>query len=115
MKRPCVYILASKRDGILYVGVTSDLLQRMTRHVEETFGGFTATYNVKMLVYYEIHDTMDAAIVREKQLKNWRRAWKVRLIHETNREWRDLFEFETSTIHELPHQGEATERWVRAD
>ncbi len=110
MKRPCVYILASKRDGILYVGVTSDLWQRMSQHVQHLFEGFTAKYNVTQLVYYEWHATMDEAIVREKQLKNWQRAWKVRLVHETNREWRNLYNFDTSEIEELPHAIELAER-----
>jgi putative endonuclease len=71
---PCVYILASKRDGILYTGVTSDIRSRMYDHATDAFEGFTKQYDVKQLVYYEFHDTMDAAIAREKQIKNWRRA-----------------------------------------
>ena len=78
MKTPCVYIVASKRDGVLYVGVTSDLEGRMAEHDQELIAGFTRRYGVKLLVYYEFHDDMATAIRREKQLKEWRRAWKVR-------------------------------------
>jgi putative endonuclease len=74
MKDPCVYILASKRDGVLYVGVTSDLHGRMAEHEQELIEGFTKRYGVKQLVNYEFHDDMTAAIRREKQLKEWQRA-----------------------------------------
>jgi putative endonuclease len=92
MKDPAVYILASKRDGILYIGVTSDLWGRMQEHRQDVFDGFTKRYGVKRLVYYEFHETMDAAIQREKRLKEWKRAWKVRLIHSLNPEWHDLYD-----------------------
>jgi putative endonuclease len=92
MKEPCVYILASKRDGVLYVGVTSDLHGRMAEHDQELIEGFTKRHNVKLLVYYEMHDGMTAAIRREKQLKEWHRAWKVRLIEGMNPEWLNLFD-----------------------
>jgi putative endonuclease len=98
MKAPCVYMLASKRDGILYVGVTSDLAKRMAEHSQGLFSGFTRRYGIKILVYYEMHETMDAAIRREKQMKEWRRAWKVRLIETMNPEWRNLFDPETGEI-----------------
>jgi putative endonuclease len=97
-KVPCVYILASKRDGILYIGVTSGLAHRMVEHSQGLITGFTKTYSVKHLVYYEIYLSMDEAIRREKRLKEWRRAWKVRLIETMNPEWRDLFDPETEEI-----------------
>lgn len=90
-KAPCVYILASKRNSILYVGVTSNLALRMAQHSQGLVEGFTKTYRVKQLVYYELHETMEQAILREKRLKDWKRAWKVRLIHTMKPEWRDLF------------------------
>jgi len=86
-KQPCVYILASKRNGILYVGVTSNLFERVNLHKQDLIEGFTKTYGVHMLVYYEMHQTMPDAIRREKQLKKWNRAWKVRLIEQMNPEW----------------------------
>jgi putative endonuclease len=90
-KQPCVYMLASKRDGVLYVGVTSDLVQRVGLHKQDLTEGFTKKYGVHLLVYYEMHHTMPDAIRREKQLKKWNRAWKVRLIEQLNPEWRDLW------------------------
>jgi putative endonuclease len=90
-KSPAVYILASQLNGTLYIGVTSHLFSRMRAHRTGTFEGFTKKYNVKHLVYYEIHDTMDDAIKRESQLKKWRRLWKIRLIEEMNPTWADLF------------------------
>jgi putative endonuclease len=92
MKQPCVYILASKRNGTLYIGVTSDLARRVWQHREDLLEGFTKQYGVHMLVYYEVHSGMESAIVREKQLKKWNRAWKLRLIEESNPTWRDLWE-----------------------
>ena len=91
-KNPCVYILASKRNGVLYVGVTSDISNRVNLHKQDLIEGFTKKYGVHLLVYYEMHDTMPEAIRREKQLKKWNRAWKVRLIEQLNPEWRDLWE-----------------------
>jgi len=91
-KTPCVYILASRRNGTLYIGVTSDLHQRMPLHKQGPIEGFTKKYRVHCLVYYEMHETMDAAIRREKQLKEWRRLWKIRLIESMNPEWVDLFD-----------------------
>jgi putative endonuclease len=91
-KAPCVYILASAPNGVLYVGVTSDLHGRMCEHRQGLHEGFTKTYGVRQLVYYEMHETMAAAILRESRLKKWKRAWKVRLIHGMNPEWRDLFD-----------------------
>ena len=88
-KQPRIYILASKRDGILYVGVTSGLAQRVGLHKQDLIEGFTKKYGVHTLVYYEMHETMLEAIRREKQLK--KRAWKVRLIEQLNPEWSDLW------------------------
>ena len=92
MKQPCVYILASKRKGTLYVGVTSDLTQRVWQHKNDQAEGFTKRYGVHKLVWYEICDDMRAAIAREKAVKEWKRAWKIRLIQETNPEWNELYD-----------------------
>ena len=89
--QPAVYILASRRNGTLYIGVTSNLIQRIWQHREGTVPGFTDSYGVKLLVFYEMHATMEAAITREKRLKKWERLWKLRLIEETNPEWQDLW------------------------
>lgn len=91
MKQPAVYILASERNGTLYTGVTSDLVARTWQHREHVVDGFTKRYNVTMLVWYELHGSMDAAILREKQIKKWNRAWKLRLIQESNPRWNDLW------------------------
>ena len=90
MKQPCVYILASRRHGTLYIGVTSSLARRVMQHREGLIPGFTRRYGVKRLVWYEVHDTMEAAIQREKRLKEWRRAWKIDLIETHNEFWDDL-------------------------
>ena len=90
-KHPAVYILASRRNGTLYVGVTSDLRKRVWQHKNGELGGFTEKYGVHMLVYYETYVDMTEAIRREKQLKKWRRAWKVELIEKENPQWRDLW------------------------
>ena len=92
MKEPCVYMLASKRGGTLYIGVTSDLVQRVWEHKSDLVEGFTKRYGVHTLVWYEAHDTMYSAISREKAMKKWNRAWKVRLIEERNPRWLDLYE-----------------------
>jgi len=89
--QPAVYILASKRNGTLYIGVTSDLLQRVWQHRTGMVEGFTKRYGVHSLVYYELHTDMRDAILREKQLKKWNRAWKIELIEQDNPEWRDLW------------------------
>jgi len=91
-KRACVYILASQRNGTLYVGVTSDLARRAWEHRSDAAESFTRRYSVHRLVFTEFHDTMDGAILREKQLKKWRRAWKLELIERANPQWRDLYE-----------------------
>jgi putative endonuclease len=87
-----VYILASKRNGTLYIGVTSNLPKRIWEHRESVVDGFTAKYGVKTLVWYEVHDNAVSAITREKQLKKWNRIWKLSLIEEKNPEWCDLFQ-----------------------
>ena len=101
-KTPCVYMLASKRDGVLYIGVSSDMPRRMFEHVQGLVPGFTSRYKVVHLAYYEMHASMEAAIKREKQLKEWKRAWKVRLIQEFNPEWRDLFDQATGEVADGP-------------
>ena len=87
-----VYLLANKRNGTLYTGVTSNLVQRVWQHKQNIVKGFTKKYDVKLLVYYETHDSAEAAIVREKRIKKWRRAWKLRLIENKNPLWKDLYE-----------------------
>jgi putative endonuclease len=86
-----VYILASHRNGTLYVGVTSHLAKRVWEHKEGFVDGFSKEHGVKLLVWYELHDTAESAIRREKQIKKWNRAWKLRLIEETNPYWNDLY------------------------
>jgi putative endonuclease len=90
-KRPAVYILASKPNGTLYVGVTSDLVKRAWEHRNGITAGFTEKYHVHRLVYFELHEDMASAIIREKQIKKWRRQWKITLIEENNRHWKDLW------------------------
>jgi putative endonuclease len=87
-----VYILASQRNGTLYVGVTSDLVRRVWEHKQKVVEGFTAKYGVDKLVYYEVHDSAETAILLEKRIKKWNRAWKLRIIEEMNPTWRDLYE-----------------------
>ncbi len=87
-----MYIVASKRNGTLYTGVTSNLPGRIWQHRNGTFGGFSKRYGCKHLVWFEAHETMEAAITREKQIKEWRRAWKLRLVEEANPDWDDLYE-----------------------
>jgi putative endonuclease len=91
-KQPCVYILANQRNGTLYIGVTNDIVRRGWEHRNDLVDGFTKKYGVHLLVYYEMHGDIVSAITREKQLKKWRRAWKVRLIEESNPAWDDLWE-----------------------
>jgi putative endonuclease len=90
-RRPSVYIMASRRNGTLYIGVTSDLIKRIWAHRSDAVEGFTKRYGVHTLVYFEMHDSMREAIAREKALKEWKRAWKIRLIEESNPAWRDLY------------------------
>ena len=91
-KQPCVYILANKRNGTLYVGVTSHLVKRVYEHKNGLADGFTRKHHVHSLVYFERHEEMNAAISREKQIKKWNRAWKLELIEMNNQEWKDLYE-----------------------
>lgn len=91
-RTPAVYIVANNRNGTLYTGVTSDLPGRVWQHRNETFEGFTKEYGCKRLVWFEVHNEMDSAIIREKRIKKWERAWKLRLIEENNPTWRDLAE-----------------------
>jgi putative endonuclease len=91
MQQSYVYILASQRNGTLYVGVTSDLIKRIHEHQNNLTKGFTEKYHVHHLVYYEIHGEIEKAIVREKQIKKWNRAWKLKLIEEKNPDWKDLY------------------------
>jgi putative endonuclease len=90
-----VYILASRPNGALYTGMTSNLIQRIWQHKQSLVRGFTTKYHVKRLVYFEIHDTAESAITREKQIKKWRRAWKVELKKKDNPEWNDLYDLIT--------------------
>ena len=92
MKQPAVYIMASRRNGTLYTGVTSNLVQRAQQHRESLIDGFTARYGCKLLVWYEAHETMESAILREKQIKGGSRRKKIALIEAQNPAWRDLFE-----------------------
>jgi putative endonuclease len=89
--QPCVYLLASGRNGTLYVGVTSNLINRAFQHRNNLVDGFTKRYNVHNLVWYEVHERMENAILREKQIKKWRRMAKIALIEQGNPDWRDLW------------------------
>ena len=91
-KQPAVYILAGKRNGTLYIGVTSDLIKRTWEHKNDSVEGFTKRYRVHRLVYDEWHEDMESAIRREKQMKKWNRGWKLELIEKQNPDWRDLRE-----------------------
>ena len=91
MKQPAVYIMASSRNGTLYIGVTSDLVARAWQHREHVVDGFTKKHNVDHLVWYELHPTMESAIVREKRMKKWNRQWKIKLIESNNPYWNDLW------------------------
>ena len=90
-KQPAVYILSSKRNGTLYVGVTSDLAKRVWEHKNNLVEGFTNRYGVHQLVWFELHESMESAIKREKRLKDWKRKWKVQLIEKINPDWEDLY------------------------
>ena len=91
-RQPCVYLLASERNGTLYTGVTSDLLKRVWEHKNNVVEGFTNKHCVHTLVWYELHATMESAIQREKSIKNWKRAWKIKVIELMNPHWHDLYE-----------------------
>ena len=90
-KQPYVYILASKRNGTLYIGVTSNLIQRIWQHKNNQAEGFTEKHNVHCLVYFEQYEMMESAITREKQMKKWKRDWKIKLIEKDNLLWEDLW------------------------
>jgi putative endonuclease len=87
-----VYCMASRRNGTLYIGVTNDLVRRVYQHKSKTLGGFTARYGVNLLVWYECYDDPVTAILREKELKKWRRSWKLSLIEAMNPTWTDLYD-----------------------
>jgi putative endonuclease len=106
-RSPCVYLLASTRNGTLYCGVTSDLVARLHHHREHVVSGFTKRYGVTRLVWYEQHTTMESAILREKRIKKWNRAWKLELIDAMNPSWRDLWpditgQAPTANVHGSP-------------
>jgi len=90
-KQPAVYMLANKRNGTLYVGVTSDLVKRIWEHKNNLADGFSKRYKLHNLVWYEVHENMDSAIVREKRIKYWKRKWKLALIEGSNPDWQDLY------------------------
>ena len=90
-KQPAVYILASKRNGTLYTGVTSDLVKRIWEHKNDIMEGFTKRYSVHRLVWYELHENMESAILKEKRIKGWKRMWKLQLIERDNPNWQDLY------------------------
>ncbi len=90
-KQPAVYLLSSKRNGTLYAGVTSNLVKRVWEHRNDFVEGFTKRYGLHQLVWFELHDSLDSAIKREKRLKDWKRKWKVQLIESTDPNWEDLY------------------------
>ncbi len=92
MKQPTVYILASQPNGTLYIGVTSNLSKRVFEHKNHLTQGFSDKYDIEILVWYELHNSMESAINREKAIKKWNRNWKLRIIEEFNPEWKDLYE-----------------------
>ena len=96
-RNPAVYILASRRNGTLYIGVTSDLCNRIAEHMDGKISGFSQKYNIKILVWFQTFNNMEEAIKREKQLKEWRRNWKLELIEKSNPDWHDLFAEECET------------------
>ncbi|MCL6739873.1 GIY-YIG nuclease family protein [Sphingomonas sp. RB56-2] len=91
-RQPCVYLLARASHSTFYTGVTSDLIGRIWQHRTEATKGFTARYGIKRLVWFEVHETMESAILREKQIKRWRRQWKYDFVNAGNPGWRDLAE-----------------------
>ena len=92
MKLPCVYILSNNPKGTLYIGVNSNLVQRVWQHRNNLVEGFASRYRLHRLVWYEVHETMKSAIASEKALKKWNRAWKIELIEKTNPTWKDLYD-----------------------
>jgi len=91
IKQPAVYLLASKHNGTLYIGVTSNLVTRVLNHKNSKIDGFTKRYKINRLVWFELHGNMESAIVREKRIKSWKRKWKIELIEKNNPDWRDLY------------------------
>ena len=91
MKHPAVYILTNNRNGTLYIGATNDLIRRIHEHKNELVDGFTKKYHLHKLVYYEVHESKDSALLRENQMKEWKRAWKINLIEKNNPYWNDLY------------------------
>lgn len=91
MRQPCVYIVANQPNGTIYAGVTSNLVQRVWQHKNNIIKGFSSRYDTHSLVWYEMHPTMESAIIREKRLKNWKREWKLKLIERDNPQWKDLY------------------------
>ena len=104
MKKFYVYILCNKRNGTLYAGVTSDLIKRVYEHKNNLVEGFTQKYNVRRLVWYEMHETAETAIMKEKQIKAWKRQWKLRLIEGDNPDWNDLYDVICEKTGFLPSQ-----------
>jgi putative endonuclease len=104
MKQYYVYIICSKRNGTLYTGITSDIIKRIYEHKNNLVEGFSQKYNVHRLVWYEIHETAETAISREKQIKAWKRQWKLRLIEKDNPEWNDLYDNICESTGFLPPQ-----------
>ena len=90
-RQPAVYMLANRRSSTLYIGVTSDLIGRVWQHREHVVDGFTKRYSIGRLIWFELHGSMESAIVREKQLKKWRRSWKTQLVEACNPGWKDLW------------------------
>ena len=90
-KYPAVYILSNKRNGTLYIGVTSDLAKRVWEHKNDLVEGFSKRYRIHTLVWYELHESMESAILREKRIKEWKRTWKLQLIERNNPDWQDLY------------------------
>ncbi|MYC29376.1 MAG: GIY-YIG nuclease family protein [Chloroflexi bacterium] len=88
---PCVYIMASRTDGAIYTGVTSNPVQRIWQHKEDLAKGHTSRYIIHRLVWFELHETMESALIREKRIKRWKRSWKIRLIEEMNPHWNELY------------------------
>lgn len=91
MKQPCVYMITNRNNTTLYIGITSNLVQRIYQHKNKLIKGFSAKYNVDKLVYFELFEDMENAITREKRLKLWKRDWKNRIINEMNPSWQDLY------------------------
>ena len=92
METPCVYILANRRNGTLYIGVARNLIKRVWEHRNKLSPGFTHRYGVNRLVWYEAHESLESALLREKRLKKWNRAWKLQLIEKSNPKWQDLYD-----------------------